>query len=210
MAGVTAVLIAAGESTRMGAPKPLLPWQGETLIEYQVKSLREAGVSQTVVVLGHAADAVAPHVEGSSDVSVVVNSRYREGKTTSITLGIREADPRTTALLLLAVDQPRPPALLRRIVGRHLERQAIITQPVWEGKAGHPLVFHPTLRGELLKITEEGMGVREVVSRDPERVSTVAVESPLVLLDLNTTDDYRQALNLFEEGPRAPEAGGCL
>lgn len=205
MAGVTAVLIAAGESVRMGAPKPLLPWQGDTLIEYQVRSLREAGVSQTVVVLGHAADAVAPHVEGSSDVTVVVNSRYREGKTTSIKLGVREADPQAAALLLLAVDQPRPAALLRHILEQHLESEALITQPAYERKAGHPLLFHPALRGELLEITEERMGVREVVGRNPKRVSTVAVDSPLVLLDLNTAEDYRQALKLFEQGPRAPE-----
>ena len=89
MAGVAAVLIAAGESVRMGAPKPLLPWLGDTLIEYQVNSLREAGVSQTVVVLGHAAADVAPLVEGSDDVIVLVNPHYREGKTTSIKLGIR-------------------------------------------------------------------------------------------------------------------------
>ena len=203
MAGVAAVLIAAGESTRMGSPKPLLPWLGGTLIEYQVKSLREAGVSQTVVVLGHAADEVAPYVQGSGDVAIVTNARYREGKTTSIKLGVRETDTRATALLLLAVDQPRPPALLRRVLEEHLESQALITQPVYEGKAGHPLLFHPALRGELLEITEERMGVREVVARDPKRVSKVAVDSTLALLDLNTADDYREAMKLFDE------AHGC-
>ena len=198
MAGVAAVLIAAGESVRMGAPKPLLPWLGDTLIEYQVKSLRVAGVAQTVVVLGHAAADVAPLLEGSDDVIALVNPRYREGKTTSIKLGVAAADPHATALLLLAVDQPRPPSLLRRVLERHLESQALITQPVYEGKAGHPLLFHPSLRGELLEITEERMGVREVVARDPRRVSALAVDSPLVRLDLNTAEDYERALKLFE------------
>ena len=210
MAGVAAVLIAAGESVRMGTPKPLLPWLGGTLIDYQVKSLREAGVSQTVVVLGHAATEVAPHVKGSSDVSVLINSRYREGKTTSIKLGVRETDPQASALLLLAADQPRPPALLRHILEKHLEGQALITQPVYEGKAGHPLLFHPALRGELLEITEERMGVRDVVGRDPKRRVTVAVDSPLVLLDLNTANDYERAVKLFEEGPSPPDVSGPL
>ena len=67
-----------------------------------------------------------------------------------------------------------------------------------QGKAGHPLLFHPTLRGELLEITEERMGVRDVVVRDPKRVTTVAVDSPLVHLDLNTAEDYERALKLFE------------
>ena len=197
MAGVAAVLIAAGESVRMGTPKPLLPWLGDTLINYQVNSLREAGVSQTVVVLGHAADEVAPKVGESSGVTVLINPRYGEGKTTSIKLGVRATDPHAAAILLLAVDQPRPPGLMRRVLEEHLEGQALITQPVYEGKAGHPLLFHPALRGELLEITEERMGVREVVGRDPKRVSKVAVDSPLVLLDLNTAEDYREAVKLF-------------
>ena len=194
----------------MGTPKPLLPWLDDTLISYQIDSLREAGVSQTVVVLGHAAAEVAPRLKERRDVSVLVNSRYREGKTTSIKLGVRETDPRSTALLLLAVDQPRPPTVLRHILGKHLESQALITQPVYEGKAGHPLLFHPTLRGELLEITEERMGVREVVGRDPKRISKVAVDTPLVLLDLNTTTDYRRAVKLFEEGPWLSERASSL
>ena len=210
MAGVAAVLIAAGESVRMGAPKPLLPWLGDTLINYQVNSLREAGVSRTVVVLGRAADDVAPRLRESSDVTVLVNSRYREGKTTSIKLGVRETDPQAAALLLLAVDQPRPPALLRRIVEKHLAGQARITQPAYQGKAGHPLLFHPTLRDELLAITEERMGVRDVVGRDPARVARVAVDSPLVLLDLNTPEDYRRAVKMFEECPQPAETGGAF
>ena len=194
----------------MGTPKPLLPWLGDTLIAYQIDSLREAGVSQTVVVLGHAATEVASHVRRNADVSVVINSHYREGKTTSIKLGVRETEPQAAAILLLAVDQPRPPALLRHVLGKHLEGRALITQPVYEGKAGHPLLFHPSLRGELLAIAEERMGVREVVGRDPKRVSTVAVDSPLALLDLNTADDYRRAVKLFEEDAQPPEMSSSL
>ena len=210
MAGVAAVLIAAGESTRMGSPKPLLPWLGDTLIDYQIDALRAAGVARTVVVLGHAAAEVAPRVRTGSDVAVVINPRYREGKTTSIKLGVRETDPHASAILLLAVDQPRPPELLRRVLAKHLEGQALITQPAYEGKAGHPLLFHPSLRGELLAITEERMGVRDVVVRDPTRVSMAAVDSPLVLLDLNTADDYRRALKLFEKDTRPPNMPTCL
>ena len=210
MAGAAAVLIAAGKSVRMGTPKPLLPWLDDTLISYQIDSLREAGVSQTVVVLGHAAAEVAPRLKERRDVSVLVNSRYREGKTTSIKLGVRETDPRSTAFLLLAVDQPRPPAVLRHILGKHLESQALITQPVYDGRAGHPLVFHPALRDELLEITEERMGVREVVGRDPKRISKVAVDTPLVLLDLNTAEDYKRAVKLFEEGPWLSERASSL
>ena len=78
MPDVSAVLTAAGESTRMGQPKPLLPWRGATLIEYQVDSLSRAGVSQIVVVLGHESEAIARFVDERS-AKVRRQRRLQEG-----------------------------------------------------------------------------------------------------------------------------------
>ena len=103
----------------MGRPKPLLPWRGATLVEHQVTCLLEGGCDEVVVVLGHAADEVAPLVRGES-VRAVVNPDYRQGKTTSIKTGLAHADPSATAIVLLAVDQPRTAAIVREVVRAHL------------------------------------------------------------------------------------------
>ncbi|MCH8205535.1 MAG: NTP transferase domain-containing protein, partial [Chloroflexi bacterium] len=87
MSRICAILIAAGESTRMGRPKPLLAWHGTTLLEYQVDSLVEGGADEVIVVLGHDAESLAPYVKGAC-VRYVVNPDYREGKTTSIKAGV--------------------------------------------------------------------------------------------------------------------------
>ena len=106
MSGVSAILTAAGESTRMGSPKPLLSWKGTTLVEYQVRCLLDAGCSEVVVVLGHAAEMVEPHVVGEH-VRHVLNPLYRQGKTTSIKAGLGVVSDDADGILLLAVDQPR-------------------------------------------------------------------------------------------------------
>ena len=80
---VSAILTAAGESTRMGRPKALLPWHGTTLLEHQTACLIDAGAAEVVVVLGHQANAVVPQVKGPH-VRHVLNPDYRLGKTTSI------------------------------------------------------------------------------------------------------------------------------
>ena len=90
----------------MGRPKPLLAWRGVTLVEHQVACLLAGGCDEVVVVLGHAAEEVAPYVHGER-VRAVVNPDYRQGKTTSIKAGLAHADPSADAILLLAVDQPR-------------------------------------------------------------------------------------------------------
>ena len=193
---VSAVLTAAGESTRMGRPKPLLPWHGLPLIEYQIASLVASGVSEVVVVLGHEHELVAPHVSGDG-VRHVVNSEYREGKATSVRAGLRAVDAAASDILLLAVDQPRPPEIISTVIGSHVGRDALITSPRYSGRGGHPLIFSARLRGELEGISEETQGVREVLRAHAAEVNKVAIDDPVIGLDINDPDAYEEALRLF-------------
>ena len=192
MARVSAILTAAGESTRMGAPKPLLPWRGAILIEHQVACLLEGGCDEVIVVLGHAADQVAPFVRGDG-VRAVVNSDYRLGKTTSIKAGLAHADPTAFAILLLAVDQPRTASIVGQVVRAHLDAGALITSPRYNGRGGHPLIFSAELRGELERITEENQGIREVFEAHRSDVLEVHLDDPMLRLDLNTPEAYDAA-----------------
>lgn len=176
----------------MGRPKPLLDWQGRPLVQYQVNGLLSAGADEVVVVLGHESDLVARHVSGNG-VRSVVNADYRHGKTTSVLRGILSASPAATDLLLLAVDQPRPTSVVRKVIESHVEKNALITSPRYEGRGGHPLVFSATLRGELESITDEGQGIREVFDVHRGEVNEVPFDDPIIRLDLNTPEDYESA-----------------
>ena len=194
MTQVEAVLLAAGASSRMGRPKALLPWGGSTLIESQTRSLDAAGISGIIVVLGHNASYIASVVHETDRLKVLVNPDYNRGKTTSIKLGIKEVHARTEVVMLLAVDQPRPVPLLKRLVYEHLKIRPLITQPKYRNQGGHPLLFDSSLLPELLEITEEQQGIREVIRRHRDQINQIAVGSPIVLLDLNTEEEYKRAL----------------
>ena len=196
MAGISAILTAAGESTRMGRPKPLLPWAGATLIEHQIAILVEAGATQVVVVLGHAAEIVAPHVRGAG-VEHVLNPDYRLGKATSVKAGLRAVDAGAESILLLAVDQPRTVALITAIVDAHVSGDALITSPRCKGHGGHPLIFSAELRGDLERITEESEGIRAVFRAHREEVNALEIDDAMVRLDLNTPEAYEQAKALY-------------
>ena len=176
----------------MGTPKPLLPWRGTTLVEHQLASLLDGGCDEVVVVLGHAADQVAPLLRGDG-VRAVVNPDYRQGKTTSIKAGLAHADRSASAILLLAVDQPRTADIVRRVVRAHLGAGALITSPRYEGHGGHPLVFSAALRPELERITEENQGIREVFEAHRGDVQEVHLDDPMLRLDLNTPETYEAA-----------------
>ena len=196
MSGVSAVLMAAGESVRMGRPKPLLPWRGVTLVEFHVRCLFEGGASEVVVVLGHRAEDVAPYVERCG-ARHVVNPSYRLGKSTSVKAGLRGVDARAEAILLLAVDQPRSPEIVSRVIRAHIDNDALITSPRYRGHGGHPLIFAASLRGELERITEENQGVRQVFAAHRREVTEVAFDDPAVRLDLNTPEAYEEAKKLY-------------
>ncbi|MDA1347925.1 MAG: nucleotidyltransferase family protein [Chloroflexi bacterium] len=192
MPGVSAVLTAAGESARMGQPKPLLSWRGVTLLEYQFSSLSAAGVSEIIVVLGHRAESVARYVTDPS-ARYVVNEAYRQGRTTSIKTGLEQVDPSSESILLLGVDQPRTPEIISKVLRAHAEQDSLITSPRYLGRGGHPLVFSSSLTEELCSITEEGQGVRAVFQAHRDEVTEVEIDDPMVRLDLNTLDDYQEA-----------------
>ena len=196
MGGVSAILTAAGESTRMGRPKALLPWQGATLLEYQIACLTDGGAAEVVVVLGHEARAVAPFVKGSLARSVV-NPDYLQGKTTSIKAGLRSIDPAADAILLLAVDQPRTAEIVSSVIEAHFAAGAVITSPRYQGRGGHPLIFPSSLKGELEAISEETEGLRKVFQAHRNQVTELVLDDPIVRLDLNTPEEYEEAKRLL-------------
>ena len=195
MADVVAILLAAGESRRMGQLKALLPWQGVSLIKHQVASLRAGGVDQIVVVLGHRSDELKSELADTAGVSWQLNPDYLQGKTTSIKAGLNAlGTDQPQALLLLNVDQPRSADVIRSLLGEHLSQGGLITIPTHNGKGGHPIILSPTLLDELRQIDEESFGIKAVVQRHLEATRRVEMDSPEVLWDLNTPEEYQRAL----------------
>ena len=190
---IAAIVLAAGESSRLGAFKPLLPWpaeeSAETLVGYQVCQLREAGLGPVIVVTGHQADEVGAAAIAAGAV-VVHNAQHRLGKATSVRVGVAAA-PAGIALLVVGVDQPRPAWLFRQLAGVLTAGQEIVI-PTYGGRRGHPVLFAARLRDELLAVREETLGLRAVVQRHVADVGYVEIASPLVLVNLNTPEDVAE------------------
>jgi molybdenum cofactor cytidylyltransferase len=194
---ITAILLAAGESKRMGSPKSLLDWNGETLIEYQVEQLRKGGVDEVIAVLGHAARKIRPLAERAG-ATCVVNVDYREGRASSLRTGAFAMPPGSSEVVVLNVDQPRPATVIRRLLDSHLRTGALITLPTFEGKRGHPVLLCGNVAPELLRVDEATKGLHEIIRRRDKDISEVAFDTNAVLLDINTPDDYDSARKQFD------------
>ena len=185
------MLLAAGESTRMGQLKALLPWRGTTLLESQVSALVEVGVSPLVVVLGHRSSELRSLLPSSAQV--VLNERYREGKSTSIVAGVAALADAVEAALVVAVDQPTEASVLRALVEEYLLSRPVVLLPSVNHRRGHPTLFGRRVFPDLLAISEEREGLREVMDRYEGEIRYVNVDTELVRANLNSPAEYEAA-----------------
>jgi molybdenum cofactor cytidylyltransferase len=192
------MLLAGGESSRMGKPKPLLDWGGITLIEYQVAQLREAGVDKVIVVLGHRADEALPYVRRAGALAIV-NELYSEGRASSVRVAAGALPEDTTAIAVLNVDQPRPSWVTRRLLAEQRRVKALITVPAVEGRRGHPVVFDGRLAPELREVREATAGMRAVMQAHAGDILEVPFDTSVVLLDMNVPEEYEMAKATYFE-----------
>ena len=199
------VLLAAGSSRRMGQPKQTLDWLGMPMVQYQVAQLvKVEAVGEVVVVLGYEADRIAPLIRavGNERVSIALNLEYEKGKSTSVKAGLSSLMSGYGAIMVLAADQPRTSQVFELLLHAHFARGAPVSIPAHKGDTGHPPVFDSALLPELLAITEEREGVREVIRRHRGALHKVVMEDPLVVTNLNTMEDYWKALAIARPGTR--------
>ena len=212
---VAAILLAGGESRRMGRPKALLPWADGTLIEYQINQLRQPPVERMVVVLGYRANDVRPLAE-KVECEVVVNELYERGRASSLRMGARALPDDTRAVVILDVDQPRPRVVIHRLIQDHMRASNMITVPTFDGQRGHPTIIDGWLLPELRRVRERSQGLRGLLEAHEADIVEAPFDSDVVLLGMNTPEEYEEAKAKyfandaeggFERSKEAPQSG---
>jgi molybdenum cofactor cytidylyltransferase len=195
---IAALLLAAGESTRMGRMKQLVPWDGRPLVQWQAEQLSDGGAGEVVVMLGHRAEEIRAAVPAWC--RVVVNEAYRDGRATSLKAGALALGDEIEAVLIINVDQPRPAWLSRRLVQRWRETRAPVVSPKFPRRFGHPVLLDGSLLPELREVDEATQGLRAVVQKHAAQAIAVAIDNEALDYDMNTPEDYEAALAAFERG----------
>ena len=189
---VAAVVLAAGESRRLGHPKQLLRVGKTTMIEQVLRTVIGAHLDQVVVVLGSHAEEIAPHVP--AETQSILNADWGSGISSSICTGLSAvASPIEAALFVLA-DQPQlTHAALERIVQSYYSTDKSIVIPVYQGHRGSPALFDRRHFDEL-KVLCGDVGGRTVAQRHPDCVLEVELETDQSFVDIDTLTDYEMYL----------------
>lgn len=198
---LAAVILAAGESRRMGQPKATLPFPDTeatpgkvTFLEHLLSVSRHPKVGVLRVVLGGHADKVRKRVPLQLE-TVVQNPDWQQGQLSSMQAAVRSlATEGVDGMLLFLVDHPLVgPALVATLIEQFYSSGKLIVLPTYRGKRGHPLVFSSRLFAELLTAPAE-VGARAVVWAHSADVLEVPTEEEGVVLNLNDPKAYRRAL----------------
>lgn len=193
---LAAVILAAGESRRMGALKQLLPWQGGTVIAAVAATVLACqGVDGPVrVVTGAARDRVEQALYPIGHrLDIIANPGYRRGMLSSVKRGVEGLPPEVEGFMLVLGDQPLvrgdTVAALARV---WRSRRPLICAPAYRGRRGHPVVFSSCLVPEILALEDGDGGLRKLVQAYRSRVALVPVEDRGVVVDLDTPEDYQR------------------
>lgn len=200
---VAGVVLAAGESRRMGQLKALLPFGSRTVIEQVLQPLLSADLSEVAVVLGHRADDIAAVLE-PLPVRLLYNADYRLGMTSSVQVALRSLDPVPDAYLLALVDQPQIGLpVVRQLLEAHARTRKGLIIPVWRGKRGHPLLLAATYRPAVLALTAE-QGLNVVTRGHPHDTLELPIGSDDILRDMDYHEEYVAELQRWQSKPAPP------
>ena len=190
---IVAVVLSAGESSRMGRPKALLPIDGQTFIERIVAALKQTKVGKIIVILGHNARELQSKIS-HLPVEILINTDYKLGQLSSLQLAVRNLQPDLDCdgMLVHLVDHPYlAPALVEEMIRRFYETKKRIIVPKFHGKRGHPVIFSNALFDEILSAPMEE-GAKAVVNA--HRAETLEIETAEegIAVDIDTPELYQQ------------------
>ena len=196
---ISAILLAAGQSTRMkGDNKLIKEINGTALINYSIKNLLGSSIDELIIVLGFEKENIKNIIKYNKKIKFVTNKNFKNGISSSIVEGVKKLSNKTEAFFICLGDMP--------LVGQNVYNKLIksrnnynskknssykkeIIIPTYDGKKGNPILFSKQMKEEILKIKGD-LGAKEIINSYPEKILEVAFKNDKILSDFDTQDSF--------------------
>ncbi len=200
MASVSAILLAAGQSRRMGGLNKLgLTIDAVPMITRTARTLLASRLDEVVVVLGHEAERIRTLL-GDLPLSIIVNPHYREGQMTSVHAGLERLTRPCDGVMVCLGDLPllEPADIDGLIEAFESRRHGAVLVPTFEGRRGNPIVLANAHRAAILA-GNRNLGCKRFIEKNPELVETFEMDNDHAVFDLDTPAKYRELLRRLKE-----------
>ncbi len=181
---ISAIVLAAGKSTRMGRQKMLMPWGDTTVLGRVIQVLQGAGITDIVTVM----NSDVAHLITNSHAQIALNNNSE--MLASVQSGLRALNPSAEAALICLGDQPQiEEGSVRSVCEAYLVSRSNLVVPSHQMRRGHPWLVGRALWNEIL-VMKEGQSMRDFLSARADDIEYVNLDTPTILQDLDTPDDY--------------------
>lgn len=193
------IILAAGESRRLGKPKQMLELKGRILVDWVLDASLASNLDRVVLVLGCENEAILGLLGDKArhpKLEVVINPCYEEGQSSSLRAGLLKVCDGFSAVVFLLGDQPLvSPGLIDLLLFRFAASDKAICVPAHGGRRGNPALFSRSLYPLLMEITGD-KGARQVIAAHPGEVLDVEIDDPSPFLDIDTQEDFDRVRRL--------------
>ncbi len=194
MPEIWGIILAAGESKRMKAPKLLLPFRGKTMIEIVIENVTFSGIKNILVVLGSGRDEIL-EVINRLPIKHCYNDKFQQGMLSSIQCGFRSLPDTSDAVMIFLGDQPMiHEKVVEAVIKAYVLSRKGILIPVYNKKRGHPILVDLKFRKEIEKL-DARQGLRSLAHKFPGEVLEVEVAYDGILRDIDTREEYLNEVN---------------
>ncbi|MFA9560256.1 nucleotidyltransferase family protein [Evansella sp. AB-rgal1] len=199
---ISAIILAAGRSSRMGSPKQLLQFNGKNMLEMVIESVAVHAFAQVVVVVGHQHQQIMNSVKLQNvKIDWVLNEKYMEGQSTSFAKGIQQMKNTISSAMFFLGDQPFiQKETIDNIIMEGEEKQKqvsspFVIRPFYIEEPGHPVLFHNIRNLDLTQLSgdEGGKGLMQQIKNKVK----LQIDDPFTTMDIDTPKDYEKALELI-------------
>lgn len=187
----TAIILAAGTSSRMGKPKQLLEVNGICMLDHAIQAALNAEINSPVVVLGANAKQIESQSTLLDQCTFVLNEKYNQGLSTSLISGVLSSPNQSTAYIFILADQPLVSGeLILKMMKKFKKEKADILYPEYLGQRGNPVIITSNLRNRLL-LAKGDTGAKFLFSDSTLNIVPWATSTDAVIADIDTPEDYR-------------------
>ncbi|HMK75840.1 MAG TPA: nucleotidyltransferase family protein [Thermodesulfobacteriota bacterium] len=205
---ISAILLGAGESKRMGVDKLSLPWGRKSVLEHCFETLLRSEVQELVIVLG-IRNKGAKNLFRRRKARVVINPCSYRGMSASIGRGLMALHSKSDGILIALGDQPfLKTRTINALIHAFQKGKGGIIVPSFQGRKGHPVIFHRRYKKELLNL-EGDVGGRSIIETHPQDVRAIRVKSIGIVKDVDTWQDYKKGRQRRGKDERENEEGNA-
>jgi len=183
-----AIILAAGESRRMGQLKPLITINGKTFLLHIVDELTRAGITKIYVVVGYRAEIIIRESK-LTGAEFIINEKYQQGQFSSLQAGIRQLEQGERGVIVCLGDQPQIKAQwIFRLMEAFNKNDPLIVVPKFQGKRGHPIIYSSRLFSEILSMSPT-QTAHALSKNHADKIQEVEMEDRGILLDADKPED---------------------